>query len=378
MEESEVIRDVKQSTDLAAGYSNPTLLYSGAFSQIYRISKAGKHFLLKTAKDSTSLSLIQREYEIALPLDHPGIAKVFTYEKDTPAGEGIVMEYVDGRDLDAYLKENPNPNERRRVFSQLLDAVAYLHRCGIVHNDLKPSNVLISKKDNSVKLIDFGLADNDAHFVLASLGGTRAYSSPELLAGESVDSRSDIYSLGYIMRDIFGKKYGRINKKCLNGRKEDRYSNVDSLQRAFRNHSRPIYFALALALICALGFLIYSTSNKGHEALKQIEKVAPVIDSVAVRSDSLSARVDLQDSLCREAKRIIDGIYSNTTGSTTQEKLDNFTNRLNTDAYPILESWRNKYSASIMESVEYTWSKASLDYTESLTKQWLAEMEAEK
>jgi len=152
-------------------------------------------------------------------------------------------------------------------------------------------------------------------------------------------------------------------------------------------------------------------------AVSKYESSLPVIDSLTSRADSLALRVEafeakadsssrrldaveakangdiararaevdamktparISDSLCREAKKIIDGVYRKTTGATALEKSSDFSNRLNTEAYPILESWRKKYSPAIMESVEYVWSKASLDYETEFTNQWLEEMKAGK
>jgi len=200
---------------VTSAYENPELMYSGAYADIYRVSREGKYFLLKAAKDRNGQEILRREFEMSSSLSHPYIASVFVYEKDTPVGEGMVMEYVDGRNLLEYLSERPSLDERKRVFLQLLDAVSYIHRSGRIHNDIKPSNILISRKDNDVKLIDFGLADSDAYFMLKTLGFTASYASPELISRDgNIDARSDIYSLGCIGKDIFKDKYSGIVRKC--------------------------------------------------------------------------------------------------------------------------------------------------------------------
>lgn len=215
------------------GYSDPVLLKENAVCKLYRVSKAGKYIVIKTAADNSgrNISLIKREYEIGANLSHPHIATIFAYETNTPVGEGIVMEYVDGTTLNDYLATNPSLQSRKRIIAQLLDAVRYLHIKGVVHNDLKPENILISNKGENVKLIDFGLSDTDAFYLSKTLGCTPAYASPELLAQSDVDIRSDIYSLGLLIKDICGKRYKHIAEKCCKENRDHRYDNIESIQK---------------------------------------------------------------------------------------------------------------------------------------------------
>ena len=219
------------------------LLKTTAYSKLWRVSRDGKYFLIKTTKDNSEYQqkMLRREYEISIGCDNPNIVHVFTYERNLPEGEGIVMEYIEGRTLDEFLLEKPSLKTKQRIFGELLSAVNYLHKRGIIHNDLKPENILITRADNTLKIIDFGLADNDAFYVLKTLGCTQRYASPELLSQDirtriatskqKIDARSDIYSIGIIMRDIFDRRYKRIINKCIKENVGSRYSDISSLQR---------------------------------------------------------------------------------------------------------------------------------------------------
>ena len=242
----------------------PELYAETSSAVLYRVRKAGKYFIIKTPKDNSgkSLAMLQREYELSIGLQHPNVVNVFTYETSTVVGPGIVMEYVDGRTLEQFLAENPKPAMRCRVFEQLLQAVAYIHRSGLVHNDIKPENILITRSDNDVKLIDFGLSDSDAYYLARMLGCTKAYASPELLAREKeIDARSDIYSLGVVMKEIFGNRYSRISSRCLYSQKEKRYANAEELLSAFKHRGRPlkVIMALLMAILVLLPLLGYVT-----------------------------------------------------------------------------------------------------------------------
>ena len=100
--------------------------YDGTYTEttpvsgnIYRTRKAGKFFILKTAgsNDARSLQLLRREYELNVRLSHPHIAGVYTFDENSPVGPAIVMEYLEGRTLDRFLKENPPKEARERIFA---------------------------------------------------------------------------------------------------------------------------------------------------------------------------------------------------------------------------------------------------------------------
>lgn len=246
------------------GYHEPVLLRETVGARLYRVKKAGKFFIIKTPIDNSGmrLELLKREYTISIGMSHPNIIGVFTFENNTPVGPGMVMEYIDGRAVDDWLKENPKPAERRRVFMQILDAVNYVHKQSVIHNDIKPSNILITRLNNDVRLIDFGVSDDDANYLLQRLGCTSQYASPELLRREAdIDVRSDIYSIGIIMQEIFGKKYSSIVKKCLNENLEKRYPGIEELRAAFTNHiNRWKKTTIALASVAILSAILIPTS----------------------------------------------------------------------------------------------------------------------
>lgn len=277
-------------------YSDPVLLSESTLSRLYRVSRDGKYFIIKTANDNTGRSnaLIKREYEISIGIDCPYIVNVFTYEEDTIVGPGIIMGYVDGRTLDDFLKENPSAQLRKRVFEQLIEAVAYLHLKGIIHNDLKPENILVTSSYNSVKLIDFGLSDDDAHYLSKTLGCTPRYASPELMEqSKGLDARSDIYSLGLLMKDIFGKKYGYISSKATRNDRTKRYANVEQIQKAIKRRSTfPIILSLFL-LFCAALMPYFLIPESGVRQKIELETLSSeMIEELKALTDSCLLTMD--------------------------------------------------------------------------------------
>ena len=143
-----------------------------------------------------------REAQAAASLSHPHIATVFEFgEAD---GESfLAMEYIDGKSLDANIKKGPLPIEEAvRIGAEVAEGLAKAHDKGIVHRDIKPENIMFTL-EGAAKIMDFGLADIRGHSRItqtsSSTMGTVSYMSPEQARGETLDERTDIWSLGIVL-----------------------------------------------------------------------------------------------------------------------------------------------------------------------------------
>ena len=160
--------------------------------------------------DPVLFDRFEREGEIGKKLDHPGVVKVLNGEERSR--RYMVLEWVDGRLLRQILNEQKKlPQERAiRITLALCNALDYIHSHGVVHRDLKPENIMVGP-DDSVKLIDFGIAANagSRRLTFAKLTeamGTPDYISPEQVKGKRGDARSDIYSLGIMFYEMLTGK----------------------------------------------------------------------------------------------------------------------------------------------------------------------------
>jgi serine/threonine-protein kinase len=162
------------------------------------------------ARDPSFYLRFRREAQNAAALNHPAIVAVYdTGEAETPNGPlpYIVMEYVEGVTLrDIVHSEGPMPTKRAiEVIADACQALNFSHQHGIIHRDVKPANIMISKA-GAVKVMDFGiaraLADANSVTQTAAVIGTAQYLSPEQARGEKVDSRSDVYSLGCVLYEM--------------------------------------------------------------------------------------------------------------------------------------------------------------------------------
>ena len=157
------------------------------------------------ADSAEFIARFKREARMLAQLQHPHILPVFDYG-ESDGYTYIVMSFVQGGTLADLLKtRRMSLPEIRRMMTQIGDALGYAHMRGMIHRDVKPSNVLIDERGNCL-LTDFGLARmTEASVHLTSSGaimGTPAYMSPEQGAGTKLDGRSDIYSLGVILYEM--------------------------------------------------------------------------------------------------------------------------------------------------------------------------------
>jgi serine/threonine-protein kinase len=158
------------------------------------------------SEDPLFVERFRREAQAAANLSHPNIVPVFDWGEDGGT-YFIVMELVDGTSLAEMLRGGATLTAARsaQIVEQVAAALGYAHRSGVVHRDVKPGNILITR-DGQVKVTDFGIAQavsSEDHLAEAgSVMGTATYFSPEQAEGAAVDGRSDVYSLGVVLYEM--------------------------------------------------------------------------------------------------------------------------------------------------------------------------------
>lgn len=192
---------------------------------------------------------LTREAQYLAQLDHPNIAGVLD-AGECEFGMYMVMEYIEGTTLLTYCDEqNLNIKQRLSLFCKVCDAVSYAHQNRVIHADLKPSNILVNKQGEP-KLVDFGVArtinSEQTDFVVNEYikALSQEYASPEQLAGQTLTTQSDVYSLGKVLETlsthINNDLRGIIDEALLEV--EKRYSSAFHLKSDIINflENRPI------------------------------------------------------------------------------------------------------------------------------------------
>lgn len=332
---------------------------------IYRAKKAGKWFVLKGVKTlegsiARNEHLLKREFDLFNKLNSNEIVKCWTLERIDGIGLCIVMEYVDGRNLQEFLQEKPSKKLRRKVLYELLNAVDYIHHCQIVHQDLKPNNILITNNGTHVKIIDFGLSDNDAYYTNKNLGCTNGFAAPEQLQNDlTIDLRADIYALGKIIDTIFPNKYRSIKAKCCQHNREKRYQSVADIQKTIKQNDWLTHYGIALFLLFVLisSIIFVFTEELQHnkqtiaETKQSTFKLQQELDSMRTANATLQK---LKDSIDIEKAKIVEGrIAFEKVKAKFETAIDSHERKIKNGHYKYREVCYKYFKKNLNEKIDY-------------------------
>lgn len=278
--------------DEQVGGSIIPLPCSGATSLAFMLYRHGESMFLKRLRPelvgkSHYHQLFYKEYTLGSQFDCPYIVHYKDFH-DEPSDCYLVMEYVNGRLLKDVLANDEawfdNFDNQLRFVRQFLAALDYLHSHQVVHLDLKPSNIMLTKVNNDVKILDLGYcySDSFAH----SMGRNARYAAPEQTAdSQDVDARTDIFAFGRILEAIDGAgrrlhpALRKVMERSLQPVREDRWQTIGEICRFLdrelaRKRSRRIFFWLGgvTTILFAVLFFVVGmgrTSDKGETQLYQ-------------------------------------------------------------------------------------------------------------
>jgi serine/threonine-protein kinase len=207
-----------QARLLGGRYQLGELLGYGGMAEVHlgRDLRLGRDVAIKMlrvdlARDATFQARFRREAQNAAALNHPAIVAVYDTGEEREDGVAlpyIVMEYVNGRTLKEVLAAEGRIMPRRalEIVADTCEALDFSHRHGIIHRDIKPGNVMLTRS-GQVKVMDFGIAralasGTSTMTATSAVIGTAQYLSPEQARGETVDARSDVYATGCVLYEL--------------------------------------------------------------------------------------------------------------------------------------------------------------------------------
>ena len=267
-----------------ASYTEYKVISSQGYCMIVKCRKGDQTVVLKTLKDAYRerallRNALKREFKQCQRLNHSGIVRYQGLVEVDGYGLCIEEEYVEGRTLQAYLKESHTDDEKLGIINQIADALRYAHQQGVIHRNLKPSNVLVANQGDYVKLIDFCVLSPEDVKLTAD---TTRFMAPEIKDETmAADGTADIYSLGTIMK-VMGLTlaYSDVIKRCCAFKRSDRYSNIDEFLADLNNDGPSftmpkigkgtVMLALIAAVVIGVGILLY---NYGGALVDQVGKI---------------------------------------------------------------------------------------------------------
>lgn len=299
-----------------------SLPVSGFMCEAYRVKIYGKlHFLKKLKPEHEDNILfreaLRKEFEIGFRLEHPNIVRYVSFHDDE-----ILMEYVDGEELLVFLKNHPTYFEDAEHFDkfvgQLLSALQYLHDNQVLHLDLKPENIMLTRIGCDVKVVDLGCCYSDTF--VDSTGYTTQYAAPEQLAGRKVDVRTDIYAVGKILELLpHHPIYNKVIKRCLDKNPQNRYQTIAELQKALsvRNNNKKKIVATVSIVVAVSVVLLLALANHFQPLLNEAKETPRSL--VVVDSDKRPAS-NLQDSMEKVTAEAVVVKNPPLSGSVSEEK----------------------------------------------------------
>ena len=265
----------------------------GATCDTFRVKLYGKLHFLKRLKaeyagDIRYQEALRKEFETGYRLEHPNLVRYLSLDHD-----GILMEYVDGETLSHRLAANPDYFKNRKhtdkFIRQLLDALGYLHSHQVLHLDLKPDNILFTRINDDVKLIDLGCCYTDSF--PDTQGYTSEFAAPEQLSiiHCPLSIQTDIYAFGKIL-DLLPSSYiyNKVVARCTAEYPKDRYQSVGEILHDI-DGKRPFlrYLSIIVAIVVALVVCLFFITR--HQESSPVMQEAPM-DSVAPSKENQGDR----------------------------------------------------------------------------------------
>ena len=268
-------------------YANLRPLHASRYgnSRVFTATNNGKKVIVKALKaecanDAACKASLRQEYETTSMLDNKYIRKALDFVKIEGLGDCIIFEYIEGKSLAEHVRVGTlSEKQVKSILTEVCDGLYYLHRSGIVHCNLNPENIMVTANDCRVKLIDIGVPETKQDADRELLIKEMEFVAPEIIKGEDVDSRADIYSLGKIMEFIgqrnISKQFHAAATHCTQFSKEQRFDTISDVRSAIsKGHSlvKIIFFAILVAVVGILAF-IYVPKIKANVDKERAERM---------------------------------------------------------------------------------------------------------
>lgn len=295
-------------------FSDAELLpVSGSTCDCYRVKLYGKLHFMKRLKpelmtDPRYVLALQKEFETGYRLDYPHLVRYLSKGDDY-----LLTEYVDGETLKQFVISHPGYFKSRknanRFLSQLLEVVGYLHQHQIVHLDLKPDNILITRIGHDVKLTDLGFCYSDVF--IDTTGRTDHYAAPEQVEGKNIDERTDIYAIGKMLETLpLPSIYNKVKNRCLQEDPLKRYQSAEEMLNQLPNEKLYNRWWLALVPVFAVVLALWFYDSSKPMIENNIDNAVDSIITSSAKPDSVFETTKPSAPNAKEKSQVDDHLMS--------------------------------------------------------------------
>lgn len=290
----------------ASAWSDLRLIHESehGWCAVYSCLYEGRRVAVKTLREEYRDSplhqrLLRKELAVWQMLDHENIAMVL-WHKDIPGlGLSILMEYVDGISLKDFLsRRRLSVKEIRHITEQICSAVAYIHSRGVIHCDLKPSNIMVTDRQHHIKLIDFGMCRGAGFEKLDFPGGTRNFTGPENLQADSTATpQTDIYSIGRLIELMDTKgRFRSVSRRCMADNPDERPKSADEIMLMVKRCTRRKALRSIAACVAIASIITGGIAWKYFSKPQQSAAMQPVAEQLTNTPDTLATdQVDIEN-----------------------------------------------------------------------------------
>ena len=269
-------------------YTDLRLIHTSRYgnSRVFTANFHGKKVIVKTLKkefvdDPACIASLKQEFETTSMLDNKYIRKVMDFVHVEGLGDSIIFEYIEGKTLAEHVRVGTLTEKQvKSILAEVCDGLYYMHRNGVVHCNLSPENVMVTSNDCRAKIIDIGVPETRQDADRELLIKEMEFVAPEIIKGEDIDSRADIYSLGKIMEFIgernISKQFHAAATHCTQFSKEQRFETIGDVRSAItKGHSfvKVIILVGVAAILAGLAF-IYVPKIKASVEKERAERLA--------------------------------------------------------------------------------------------------------
>ncbi|MBR6494549.1 MAG: protein kinase, partial [Prevotella sp.] len=269
-------------------YTNLRPLHTSSYgnSRLFTAQSNGRKVVIKTLKadranNAQCRASLRNEYDTTASLDNKFVRKAIDFVQIEGLGDCIVFEYIEGKSLAEHVRVGTlSEKQVKSVLAEVCDGLYYMHRNGVVHCNLNPDNIMVTAADCRAKLIDIGVPETKKDADRELLIKEMEFVAPEIIEGEDVDSRSDVYSIGKIMEFIgernISKQFGAVATHCTQFSREQRFDSISDVRSAIsKGHSfvKIIILAVVAAIIAVLAF-IYVPKIKANVEKERAQRLS--------------------------------------------------------------------------------------------------------